>query len=305
MILGLSHIGITVDDMEKTLSYYNNVLGFNVLDDSERKGEWVEKITGIPGFHTRNVYVAVSRHNHLELFKFYHPVAIPPENHKIFQVGISYCALLRAGLENLLESTEAVKNQLLYHAIIDYEQEPCPGGRSVELMDPNFVKLKAIQPKEADFTQHEFPSDILLYASLTVQDIGYSIKFYRDTLGLELTHEGESKRRNDREYRERWALLKFLDCTWLKLVQPLGAEIVPAKPWRMQEVGITHIAFAVSDLDKYYQELNKKHVNFNSSPQLVTIGPHKGGKIVYLTTPEGIIIEFIDSPLTLNHLISK
>ena len=301
MIIGLSHIGITVVDMDETLSYYKNAFGFNVLDDSERKGEWVEKVTGIPGFHTRNVYVSVSQHQHFELFKFYHPDTIPPDNKKNFQVGISYCAFLLDDLENLFASATDGKKRLSQDLIKSHEQQPFQGARSVEIEDLNSVKLKFIQPEKVDWARHGSSENRLLYAALTVEDIDVSLNFYRDILGLEVTCEGESICGTDEDIREKWVLLKFFDHTCLKLVQPLDAEIEPLAQWRMQKVGITHIALAVNDLDKLYQELSRKQINFNSSPQHLNIGPHKGGNIVYLTTPEGLVIEFIQSPFTLNH----
>ena len=50
MILGLSHLGITVKNMEDVIAAYKESFGFHVLSDAERKGEVIERITGIPNF---------------------------------------------------------------------------------------------------------------------------------------------------------------------------------------------------------------------------------------------------------------
>ena len=93
MILGLSHMGLTVSKLDSSLHYFQENFGFTILSDAERRGEWVEKITGIPGFHTRTVYLSLSPCRHFEVFGFFHPQAIPPERENHFRVGILGCVL--------------------------------------------------------------------------------------------------------------------------------------------------------------------------------------------------------------------
>ena len=83
------------------------------------------------------------------------------------------------------------------------------------------------------------------------------------------------------------------------LVQPLDIGVLPAGPWRMERTGFTRASLAVRDIDDFYEELKRKGVHFKSFPQAINIGPHTGGKIVYLSTPDGILLELIDNPLTL------
>ncbi len=47
--------------------------------------------------------------------------------------------------------------------------------------------------------------------------------------------------------------------------------------------------------------LLKKGVKFKSPPQNLGVGPHKGGQCIYFNTPDGVIIEFLDSPLIKKH----
>jgi hypothetical protein len=68
----------------------------------------------------------------------------------------------------------------------------------------------------------------------------------------------------------------------------------------MERIGFTHVGFALKNLERYYTEIKEKQVIFKSPPQSVNIGPHKGGKAVYFSAPEGITLEFIESPLTLD-----
>ena len=64
MILGLSHMGLTVSNLDQSLKYYQENLGFKLLSSAERKGDWIDKMTGISGFHSRTVYLSLSPYHH-------------------------------------------------------------------------------------------------------------------------------------------------------------------------------------------------------------------------------------------------
>ena len=63
----------------------------------------------------------------------------------------------------------------------------------------------------------------------------------------------------------------------------------------MERTDLSHAPFGVENLGEYYLKLKNK-VNVKSPPTSVA-GPHQGGQAVYLTSPEKITLEFIDSPL--------
>jgi catechol 2,3-dioxygenase-like lactoylglutathione lyase family enzyme len=46
-----------------------------------------------------------------------------------------------------------------------------------------------------------------------------------------------------------------------------------------------------------YAELKAKGVQFKSAPQEVPAGPNKGTLAVYFTDPDGIPLEFLQTPL--------
>ena len=48
-------VGITVKDMDRSVDFYTNVLGFTKIDDSEYHGDQVEKLKGIFGINVRVV----------------------------------------------------------------------------------------------------------------------------------------------------------------------------------------------------------------------------------------------------------
>jgi catechol 2,3-dioxygenase-like lactoylglutathione lyase family enzyme len=66
---------------------------------------------------------------------------------------------------------------------------------------------------------------------------------------------------------------------------------------RTNNVGCAHLAFNVDDLPKMYGELKAKGVYFKSAPQEVPAGPNKGTLTVYFTDPDGITLEFLQTPV--------
>jgi lactoylglutathione lyase len=300
MILGLSHMGLTVSKLDSSLDYYQKNLGFTVLSDAERKGEWVEKITGIPGFHTRTVYLSLSPCHHFEVFGFFHPQAIPPERESRFRVGILGCVLNTDRLESLLIRDDPEEARR-WAPLLGRKEEPFGGCRLIHMKDPDGLSLRVLEEKIERMKTPSAPVD-LLYPAFLVENIEDSLSFYRDLLGLKVDCQGgTSPEELETDAKSagklvRWAVLRSKAGFCLKLVSPSNSEILPAAPWKMQRIGFTHAAFGVENLGGYYLKLKEK-VNFKSPPTPVNAGPHKGGQAVYLTSPEGITLEFIDSPL--------
>jgi len=302
MILGLSHIGLTVKDLESSIGFYQREFGFPILSDAERKGEAAEKITGIPGIHTRNVYLSVSPTQHLEVFGFYNPQPLPPDRKAALRVQICYAAFMKGLGQNSGEIAPSIPRQVFQRGK-DIEEAPYRGCPVEIFRDPDGIELRVMRSQQVKGQKSE--SWRLLYPALMVENIQWSVDFYFGLLGLEVETEG-SGLWTPEEYLSagiagmdiNWVLLGSRYGPCLKLFRPLNSEIKPAPPWQMQRVGLSHFAFAVTDLEKNYPVLLGKKAIFYSPPQTAAAGPHKGGQGVYLRTPDGFVIELIDSPLT-------
>jgi catechol 2,3-dioxygenase-like lactoylglutathione lyase family enzyme len=290
MIMGLSHIGLTVGDMEETLRFYGEAFGCEVLSDAERKGELIDQITGIPGFHSRTVYMTFDPPCHIEAFSFFHPPTLPPENLSKPQAGISYLVLQGRGTSS--PGAEEEKNWVS-------PLPEAPSGVFQTVLDPNGQTIRVIADKQ-ETPRSDARQSRLLYPVLLVESMEESLKYYRDILGLKLESEGrETYTQGPSKKEVRWVILKGTsggEC--LKLINLPNDSVLQGAPWKMQKIGFTHIAYAVQGMEDYYQEMVQRKVNFKSAPVSVITGPHQGGKAVYLTTPQGVTLEFIDSPLT-------
>jgi len=63
-------------------------------------------------------------------------------------------------------------------------------------------------------------------------------------------------------------------------------------------VGVAHIGFVVDDIQKTYEELTDRGVQFNSAPVLIASGKGQYSQLgmCYLKGPDGITLEFLQLP---------
>lgn len=139
----------------------------------------------------------------------------------------------------------------------------------------------------------------LHHASFTVEDLGRSIPFYRDVMGLEL--EGIWER--DQEYSENITGIKDarvkvayfkLGNAFLELVQYLegkGNKIDSST----NNTGSAHVCFLVDDFTFFTENLRKNGVVFAGK---ICDGPgeaYKGRKILYIEDTDNNTLELISS----------
>lgn len=134
------------------------------------------------------------------------------------------------------------------------------------------------------------------HTGFTVSDLERSVMFYRDILGLELLAELESSSPVTETIlgmpgaHLKVAFLKAGD-NMLELFQYLSPE-GRAYDRRTCDVGSSHIAFLVPDVEEAYKTLSAKGVQFKSPPQSVgeTGEPLRA---CYMTDPDGIALELM------------
>jgi glyoxylase I family protein len=94
MITGIDHTGLGVRDMERSLAFYRDILGFKVVVDMPYSGEEISTAVGHPNTELRAVWVKVADGNFLELVEYkymeraeYHPRLFDlPAAHVCFHV---------------------------------------------------------------------------------------------------------------------------------------------------------------------------------------------------------------------------
>jgi len=69
MELSIGHTGFVVSDMDRSVAFYRDTLGFPVVDDVEREGAYVATMVGVPGAKVRTVFLDACGHT-VELVQY-------------------------------------------------------------------------------------------------------------------------------------------------------------------------------------------------------------------------------------------
>lgn len=73
MISGMNHVGISVADLDRSIEFYRNILGMEVVAQAEFAGEAYERVLGLTGVTGKAALLRLNSMQ-LELFQFNHPI---------------------------------------------------------------------------------------------------------------------------------------------------------------------------------------------------------------------------------------
>ncbi len=145
------------------------------------------------------------------------------------------------------------------------------------------------------------------HIGITVRDMDKAVEFYRDTLGLkvigDVTIQGDEASTVTQvpDTKLRAVYLRYEDdpkgppIELLHFIEPKGDN---GKPYSgLANPGITEVAFWVKDIEKTYQELQAKGVDFYSAPQLFDLDGEGYGKVkaVYFRDLDGTTLELLQN----------
>ena len=121
------------------------------------------------------------------------------------------------------------------------------------------------------------------HIGIVVSDLKKALHFYRDLLGLKIV----KRKIESGEYIDMIFGLKNAKVATVKisagkgnLIELLYFYLYPKKPARKKvyEIGLSHVAFTVRNVDKEYKRLLKAGVEFHSPPQC---SPDGYAKVAY------------------------
>jgi catechol 2,3-dioxygenase-like lactoylglutathione lyase family enzyme len=145
-ILATDHTGITVSNLERSLAFWRDVLGFELSHRAHQTGELATEITGIPGAEISLAVLKVPGGHKIELLQY-----MAPANRKKnvdlrpCDVGSAHVALTVDDLDAVLEKVAACgwnaagKPQTLTTG-------PNAGKRVIYVSDPDGTTIEFMQP---------------------------------------------------------------------------------------------------------------------------------------------------------------
>ena len=134
------------------------------------------------------------------------------------------------------------------------------------------------------------------HTGIVVSNINKSLHFYRDLLGFKIVRDNSEPG----EFMDSVLSFENTEVRTIKMEAPdknlielLHFKSHPGKPRSIDiaELGCSHIAFTVDNLDKEYERLLGEGVIFNASPET---SPDNYAKVAFCRDPDGIWIELVE-----------
>jgi len=143
-IVAADHTGITVSNLERSVQFWQNVLGFEFSHTAHQKGELAQEITGVEGAEIKLAVLRAPGGHKIELLEYLAPADRKRADIRPCDVGSVHVALLVHDLDAVLERIAASdwkaagKPQRL-------QSGPNAGKRVVYVRDPDGTTIEFME----------------------------------------------------------------------------------------------------------------------------------------------------------------
>jgi len=147
----LHHTGYTVSDLDRSVAFYRDLMGLEVLAQQEKQGGYLAAIVGYPFAHVRMAHLRAPASGHvLELFEYIAPKGETPERIEPRDVGTAHLCFL-------VDDLDAVYRRLVDAGVETFVSAPVlvdtginTGGYGIYLRDPDGIVLEIFQPPKRE-----------------------------------------------------------------------------------------------------------------------------------------------------------
>jgi catechol 2,3-dioxygenase-like lactoylglutathione lyase family enzyme len=143
-ILAADHTGITVSDLERSLEFWRDVLGFELSHRAHQKGELAEQITGVKDAEILIAVLKAPGHK-IELLEYRAPADRARQNdRRPCDLGAAHIALTVDNLDEILERVTA-KGWKAAGRPQTLTVGPNAGKRVIYVRDPDGTTIELMQ----------------------------------------------------------------------------------------------------------------------------------------------------------------
>lgn len=100
-MITVRHVGISVIDIERAISFYVNLLGFKIVKDAIEKGDYIDNFSGVKNICVRTVKMSDGNGGMIELLKYMSHDYGKINRVNVIDSGISHFALTVENLDDL------------------------------------------------------------------------------------------------------------------------------------------------------------------------------------------------------------
>jgi catechol 2,3-dioxygenase-like lactoylglutathione lyase family enzyme len=199
LIRAVGAVGMTVGNMERSIAFYSDILGFEKVSDVELWGEDYERLQGVFGLRMRVVRMRLGGEA-IELTEYLTPRGRPiPVDSRSHDRWFQHIAIIVSDIDRAYES---LRQHRVEHASPAPQRLPdwnanAGGIRAFYFKDPDGHPLEILWfPGGKGDPKWHRPSDRLFlgidHTAIVVSDTAQSLRCYRDTLGLRVAGESEN-----------------------------------------------------------------------------------------------------------------
>jgi catechol 2,3-dioxygenase-like lactoylglutathione lyase family enzyme len=196
LVKAVDAVGMTVSDMDRSVEFFSEVLGFEKISDVEVYGEAYEKLQRLFGLRMRVAHMKLGDEM-IELMQYLAPEGrpIPPDwrsNDHAFQ----HIAIVVSDMD---KAYQRLRDHKVRHAstgpqTIPASNKAAAGIRAFYFKDPDghYLEIIYFPPGKGDPRWQQKSDKLFLgidHTAIVVSSTVNSLKFYRDLLGMRLAGE--------------------------------------------------------------------------------------------------------------------
>jgi len=144
-IIATDHTGVTVSNLERSLTFWRDVLGFELSHRAHQTGELAREITGVPGAEISLAVLKAPGGHKIELLQYIAPVDRKHVDLRPCDVGSAHIALTVDNLDAVLEKI-AVSGWKAAGKPQTLRSGPNTGKRVIYVRDPEGTTIEFMQP---------------------------------------------------------------------------------------------------------------------------------------------------------------
>lgn len=197
LVSAVTGVGITVSDLDDSIVFYTEVLGFEKISEVERHGQAYEQLLGLFGVRIKVATLKLGEEQ-IELIEFMTPLGRPiPRAISANDLSFQHIAIIVSDME---KAYEHLRNHDIQHASTGPQTLPdwnkgAAGIKAFYFRDPDghFLEVLWFPPDKGEPKWHKKTDRLFLgidHTAIVVADTELSLRVYRDQLGMEVVGSG-------------------------------------------------------------------------------------------------------------------
>jgi catechol 2,3-dioxygenase-like lactoylglutathione lyase family enzyme len=146
MLKGLHHAGVSVSDLDRSLTFYRDVLGLEVFVVAERTDETIGQIVGYPGAKIKLAFCGVPGDSaRVELLQYLEPTGAANDG-ETFRPGSGHVCFRVDDIQTHFEQLVAAGYMPRSSAPVTILQGPNTGTKALYVRDPDGNTVELSEP---------------------------------------------------------------------------------------------------------------------------------------------------------------